>query len=100
MTEIQQIIALKGKGKSSIAETLIGQNASVDLQDIDCDLLDGEKRESSEDFNISPPEICTNFFQMRNNSTFNVLGEAIFRYQDKKYLLYYKKYKTVTLVKN
>ena len=41
-------------GKSTIAETLIGKNASVDLQELYRDLLDGEKRESSENLNISP----------------------------------------------
>ena len=46
--------------KSSIAETSIGKNASVDFQEIYRDLLDGEKRESAEDLNIFPPEICTN----------------------------------------
>ena len=49
----------KKLAKSSIAETLIGKNALVDLQEIYRDLLDGEKRESSEDLNISPTEICT-----------------------------------------
>ena len=43
--------------------TSIGKNASLDLQEIYRDLLDGEKRESSEDLNISPPEICTNSFK-------------------------------------
>ena len=49
---------------------LIGKNASVDYQRIYSDLSDGEKRESSEDLNISPPEICTNSSQMRNDSIF------------------------------
>ena len=43
--------------------TSIGKNASLDLQEIYRDLLDGEKRESSEDLNIYPPEICTNSFK-------------------------------------
>ena len=55
----------KKLAKSSIAKTLIGKNASVDYQEIYRDLLDGEKRESAEDLNISPPEICTNSSQMR-----------------------------------
>lgn len=41
-------------GKNTIAETLIGKNASVDLQEMYRDLLDGEKKESSENLNISP----------------------------------------------
>ena len=48
----------------------IGKNASVDFQGIYRDLLDGERRESSEDLNISPPEICTSSSQMRNDSIF------------------------------
>ena len=56
---------------------MIGQNASLDLQEIYRDLLDREKRESSEDLNISPPEICTNSSQMRNDSAFNASGEDL-----------------------
>ena len=55
----------KKLAKSRIAETSIGKNASVDLQEIYRDLLDGEERESSEDLNISPPEICTNSSQKK-----------------------------------
>ena len=55
----------KKLAKSGIAETSIGKNASVDLQEIYRDLLDGEERESSEDLNISPPEICTNSSQKK-----------------------------------
>ena len=68
----------KKLAKSSIAETSIGKNASVDFQEIYRDLLDGEKREGVEDLNISPPEICTNFSQTRNDSPFNASGEDIF----------------------
>ena len=58
----------KKLAKSSVAETSIGKNASVDFQEIYHDLLDGEKSESAEDLKISPPEICTNSSQMRNDS--------------------------------
>ena len=72
--------------KSSIAETSIGKNASVDLQEIYHDFLDGEKRESSEYLNLSPPEVCTNSSQRRNDSAFNASGEDIFTSQNNKYL--------------
>ena len=42
------------------------------LQEIYRDLLDGETSKSSEEINISPPETCTNFLQIKNDSTFNV----------------------------
>ena len=42
------------------------------LQEVYRDFLDGETSKSSEEINISPPEICTNFLQMENDSTFNV----------------------------
>ena len=77
----------KKLAKNSIAETLIGKNTSVDFQEIYRDLLNGEKRESAEDLKISPPEICTNSSQMRNDSAFNASGEDIFTSQDKEYLL-------------
>ena len=77
----------KKLAKSSVAETSIGKNASVDFQEIYRDLLDGKKCESAEDLKISPPEICTNSSQMRNDSAFNASGEDIFTSQDKEYLL-------------
>ena len=77
----------KKLGKSSIAETLIGKNASVDLQEMYRDLLDGEKRESSDDLNISPHESCSNSSPMRNDLAFNVSIEAIFTAQNKEHLL-------------
>ena len=51
------------------------------------DLLDWEKKKSSEDLNTSPPEICINYSQMRNDSAFNVSGEDIFTSQIKEYVL-------------
>ena len=42
------------------------------LREIYRDILDGETSKSSKEINISPPEIYTNFFQMKNDSTFNV----------------------------
>ena len=77
--------------KKSIEETSIGENASVDLQEIYRHLLDEEKRKSSEDLNISPPEICSNSYQMRKDSAFNVSCEDIFTSQDKVYLLLLEK---------
>ena len=59
-------------------KTSIGNNATLDLQEANHDLLDVQKRNSSEDLNISQPEICTNSSQMRNDSVFNFLGENIF----------------------
>ena len=61
-----------------IAKTSIGNNATLDLQETNHDLLDAEKRNSSEDVNISQPEICTNSSQMRNDSAFNFSDENIF----------------------
>ena len=69
--------------KSSIAETSIGKNASVNLQEIYRDLLDGEKMNRLKDLNISTTETCTNSSQMRNDSVFNVSGEDIFTSQDR-----------------
>ena len=76
----------KKLAKNSVVETSIGKNVSVNLQEIYHDLLDGEKRESSEDLNIFPPKICTNSSQMRNDLAFNGSGEDIFTSQDKEYL--------------
>ena len=64
--------------KNSIVQTSIGKNGSVDFQEIYCDLLCGEKREGVENLNISPPKICTNFSQIRNDSVFNASGEDFF----------------------
>ena len=75
----------KKLAKSSIAETSIGKNASVDFQEIYRDLLDGEKREGVKDLNIPPPEICTNFSQIRNDSAFNASSEDILTSQDNGY---------------
>ena len=80
--------------------TSIVKNASVDFQEIYRDLLDGEKSESEEDLKISPPEICTNSSQMRNDSAFNASGEDIFTSQDKEYLLLEEEIQIVALVKN
>ena len=77
----------KKYAESSIAETSISKNTSVDFQEIYRDLLDGEKSESVEYLNIFPLEICTNSSQMRNDSAFNASGEDIFTSQDKEYLL-------------
>ena len=79
----------KKLAKSSIAETLIGKNALVDLQEIYRDLLDGEKRESSEDLNIYPTEICTTSSQVRNESAFNASGEDISLHLRIKSIYYY-----------
>ena len=57
------------------------------MQEIYRCLIDGEKREISEDLNISPPGICTHSSQMRNDSAFNASGKDIFTSQDKEYLL-------------
>ena len=70
---------------------MICKNASVDFQEIYHDLLDREKRESVEDLNISPPEICTNSSEMRNDLAFNASGKDIFISQDKEYLLLLEK---------
>ena len=70
---------------------MICKNASLDFQEIYHDLLDREKRESVEGLNISPPEICTNSSEMRNDWAFNASGKESFISQDKEYLLLLEK---------
>ena len=52
-----------------------------------CNVVGGEKRESAENLNISPSEICANSSQIRNDSACNASGEDKFTSQDKEYLL-------------